>query len=178
MLEYLCSARDNIFGTSITQSSSWDRTPSMGLSDATVLIVTPLSEWRAEQHLRLQLTPTSTFWMHVDIFSPLELTLRHQIRNWGNFWCEVWDEPIKEFYQSTKLFDFPNTLKRLDFPDFVDMAIIGLNLASLKSETEKHDFLRDIHRLDFINGEPLVNQAIVNCTPTLLTLTSCSSLHQ
>ena len=59
----------------------------------------------------------------------------------------------------------------MDFPGFIDKAIIGLNSASWNCETEKSDLLQDISRLDFVYGEPFVFQAILNCPQTRLTLT-------
>ena len=50
--------------------------------------------------------------------------------------------------------------------------------SSWNCETDKYYFLQVFSWLDFISGEPLVYQVMLNCPPTLLILTSCSSVYQ
>ena len=65
----------------------------------------------------------SAFQMHGDIFSLWSSTsvlfLRSEI--WAILSLEVGDESVVEIDQSTNLFDFLYTLRKLDFPDFIDI---------------------------------------------------------
>ena len=117
-------------------------------------------------YLRLQ-----PFECTLPFFSRLGLRLPplSQIWYWGKFRCEIRDDPAVEADTSTKFFHFLNTLRSMDFSDFFDKAIIGLNSAPWKRETEKVIFSKQFQTL-FHYSESLVFHWILNCPPTLLTL--------
>ena len=81
-----------------------------------------------------------------------------QIRYCSYFRFEGRDELAVEVDQSTKLVVFPNTLRRMDFPDFIDKAIIGL-ITLPQIVKPRKEILSMLFPIDFNNGAHLVFQS-------------------
>ena len=96
-----------------------------------LLSLTLFSEDRAEQQVQI-LPQTSAFRTHVDIFwsTRTHPPTSSSVQIFRHFRCECEDEPAVEVDQTAKLFDFLNILRRMDSPDFIVKAIMGLNPAS------------------------------------------------